>query len=898
MSWWRRGRDPELTERELDAELRDHVERQVADHVRAGMSVREARRRARLDFGGLDQVKERCRDVRGARRLEEIWHDLRFGMRLLARQRAFSVVAVLVLALGIGAATTVLSVVDGVLLRPVPFEAVHRLVMVWETDRASGTVREPASVPDFLDFREQSRQVDAFGALMGTQVTAATETGAPVRRTALAVSAGLLPLLGVEPLLGRSFTPDEARSGGAPVALISEALWSERFGRDAEVLGRVLRLDEAPATIVGVVPDHADLGVLQILSAAAYARAFADQGTRADVDVWVPLRPDPDALPRSVHPIFMVGRLAPQATLASARAELAEIAAELERSYPENDARGVFVEPLSAVVFGPVRAPLGVLAAAVALVLLIACANVANLVLVRATARVREVAVRQALGAGVWRLGRQFVAESLLLALLATAAGLALAAGAVKLLLPLAPADIPRLAAVALDLRAASAAAALGVVVGVAFGLLPLAQARRGDLLSGLRGRLRPAAILRGGRGGRRAQRRLLLVTQVALAVVLVIGAGLLVRSFQQLLGVETGFNAGGVLKTEYQLQRARYPADLARFPRFTETHAFNAELLRRVAVVPSVASAAIAGNHPLDAGATNSFVVIGREAEAADWPEITTRRVTPGYFSTVELALRDGRLFDATDDTIAPPVAVINAAAAQRFFDGEDPLGHELGFWGARRRVVGVVDDERVRGLEEAPPPGVYLPLAQAPSLNGVYALLARTRTDPAALAPTVQRIAAELDPRVALFGIEPLDHTMARSVAQRRFVMTLLGLFAAVAIAIAVAGVHGALSFDVARRTQEIGVRLTLGARPSRILLGVVGQGLGLVVPGLAIGMAAAWWLARGVAALLFGIAPLDPVTFAAAPVLVVAAAVAASLAPARRAAGVDPMTALRAE
>ncbi len=314
MSWWRRGRDPELTERELDAELRDHVERQVADRVRAGMAVREARRRARLDFGGLDQVKERCRDVRGARRREEIWHDLRFGMRLLARQRAFSVVAVLVLALGIGAATTVLSVVDGVLLRPVPFEAVHRLVMVWETDRASGTVREPASIPDFLDFREQSRQVDAFGALMGTQVTAATETGAPVRRTALAVSAGLLPLLGVEPLLGRSFTPDEARPGGAPVALISEALWSERFGRDAEVLGRVLRLDEAPATIVGVVPDYADLGVLQILSAAAYARAFADQGTRSDVDVWVPLRPDPDALPRSVHPIFMVGRLAPQAT--------------------------------------------------------------------------------------------------------------------------------------------------------------------------------------------------------------------------------------------------------------------------------------------------------------------------------------------------------------------------------------------------------------------------------------------------------------------------------------------------------------------------------------------------------------------------------------------------------
>ena len=897
MSWWRRDGERERMESELDAELRDHIERQTADHVRAGMSAREARHRARLDFGGLDQVKELCRDVRGTRRLEEIRHDLRFAIRLLVRQPAFTVVAVLVLALGIGAAAAVLSVVDGVLLRPVPFEAMHRLVMVWETDRDSGTVREPASVPDFLDFEERSRQVDAFGALMGTQVTAATERGAPVRRTALAVTAGLLPLLGVEPVLGRSFTRDEALIGGPRVAMISEALWSERFGRDTEVVGRALLLDEVPATIVGVVPDHADLGVLQILSAAAYARAFADQGTRADVDVWVPLRPDPDGLPRSAHSIFVVGRLAPRATLASARAELAEIAAELERSYPENDARGVFVEPLPDVVFGPVRAPLAVLAAAVILVLLIACANVASLVLVRATGRVREVAVRRALGAGVWRLGRQFVAENLLLALLATAAGLALAAVAVDLLVSAAPAGVPRLAGVALDARVGGAAAALGLVVGVGLGLLPLAQARGRDLLAGLRGRLRPAGFLRGG-AGRHAPRRLLLVLQVSLAVVLVIGAGLLVRSFQQLLGVETGFDTGGVLKSEYQLPRARYPASLARFPRFTETHAFNAELLRRVAAVPSVASAAIAGNHPLDAGATNSFVVIGREAEAADWPEITVRRVTPGYFSTVQLALRDGRLFDDRDDTSAPPVAVINAAAAERFFNGEDPVGHEIGFWGVRRTLVGVVADERVRGLEEAPPPGVYLPLAQGPSLNGVYALLARTATDPAVLAPTIQRIAAGLDPGVALFGIEPLDHTMARSVAERRFVMALLILFAAVAIAIAVAGVHGALSFDVARRTQEIGVRLTLGAPQSRIVLNVVGRGLAPVVPGLAIGMAAAWWLARGVAALLFGIAPLDPATFVAAPLLVAAAAVAACLPPARRAAGVDPLTALRAE
>ena len=750
-------------------------------------------------------------------------------------------------------------------------------------------------MPDFLDFQERSRQIASFGALMGTQVSGATRDGAPIRLTALAVTDGLLPVLGVEPIVGRRFTAEEASPGGRSVAIISEGLWVERFDRNVNVLGQVLLLDEAPATIVGVVPAEADLGVLQVLSAAAYARAFADQGARTDVDVWVPLRADPRDFPRSTHPIFVVGRLAPQATLASARDELTGIAAELERAYPENDARGVFLEPLSTVVFGPVRAPLVVLMGAVALVLLVACANVANLVLARATTRVREVAVRQALGADARRLARQFLIESLVLTLLATTVGLGFAAIGLELLLALAPGDIPRLATVALDGRVIGAAAGLALVVGIAFGMAPIAQAWRIDLQTGLKGQLRPGGLLA---RGARTPRMLLVVTQVALAVLLVIGAGLLVRSFAALLAVDAGFRTGGVLKAEYVLPATRYPADLRTFPSFTEIHRFNDGLLQRLNALPTVTSAALAGNHPLDAGATNSFFVVGREAEAADWPEITVRRVTPSYFPTVELALREGRLFDDTDDTVAAAVAVINQAAARRFFDDRSAIGQQLGFWGARRTIVGVVSDERVHGVTEAPPLGVYLPAAQAPSLNGVYALLVRSESDPATLGPTVQRIVGDLDPRVAVFGVEPLDETMARSVARRRFVMTLLGLFAAVATVLAVVGLYGVLSYDIARRTREIGIRMALGARPARIIGLVVGEGLGLTAVGLAVGLLVALGFTRVLSALLFGIAPLDVVTFVTAPVLVAVVAVAACLLPARRAAAVNPTTALRVE
>ncbi len=822
-------------------------------------------------------------------------HDLRYAVRTLLRTPTFTLVVVLTLALGIGASTAIFSVVDAVLLRPVPFEAMDRLLMVWETDRNSGTTREPSSVPDFLDFQERSQQIETLAALMGAQVNAATDEGEPVRLTALAVSHELLPVLGVGTVLGRTFTPEEDRPGGPNAAIISEGLWTRRFGGDSDVLGRVLLLDDVPYTIVGVAPEGADLGVLQILSAAAYARAFADRGTRADVDIWVPLQADPESFPRFTHPIFVVGRLAPTATVASAQDELSVIAADLERAYPENNGRGVFVEPLTAVVFGPVRPALLVLLGAVALVLLVACANVANLVLARATTRLREMAVRQALGAGVRRLASQFMVESLLLTVVATMAGVAFAAGGLEILVGLAPADIPRLGDVRLDGRVLAVALALSLGVGITFGMVPIAQAWRVDLQSALKGDLRI-----GGAIGwtRRGARRVLVVVQVALAVVLVIGAGLLVRSFGHLLEVEPGFRAGGVLKAEYQLPDSRYPTNMALFPSWTEVRAFNDALLQRAASLTGVESAALAGNHPLDQGSTNSFVVIGREAEAREWPEISVRRVTSEYFATVGLSLMRGRLLRETDDAFAPAVALINEAAARRFFPDRDPLGQQLGFWGARRTIVGVVANERFHGLAQAPPLATYLSLAQAPSTAGAYSLLVRAGGDPAALARPVRRIVRELDPALAVFGVEPLDETLSRSVAQRRFIMTLLGLFAALGIVLAVVGIHGALSYDVAQRTREIGIRMALGARPARITALIMGEGLRLTFAGLLVGLASAAALSRLLSALLFGIEPLDPATFLAVPVMVVGVALAACSVAARRAATVDPVTALRAE
>jgi predicted permease len=825
-------------------------------------------------------------------RLSEVARDAGYALRGLRRNPAFTLVVVLTLALGIGANSAIFSVVDGVLLRPAPLPGLDRLVMLWETDRNTGTSREPASVPDYLDFASRARRVEPLGAFMGGEVNLALRGGEPVRLATLQVTHTLLPMLGLQPLAGRLFTAAEDTAGGPKVALIGESLWERAFNREPAVIGGTLRLDDTTVTIVGVLPEAADFGVPQVLAAGAYSRSFADRGARVRVDIWTPLQADVKALPRDTHPIFVVGRLAAGSTPQAAQQELGSIAADLERAYPVNAGRGVFVEPLGEVVFGRVRPALLMLMGAVGLVLLVACVNIANLLLARGVGRAREIAVRRALGATGWRLGRQFLVENLVLTLAAAVVGVLLAYGALRALLAIAPPDVPRLAAVTIDLRVLAVTLAVSVAAAVVFGLVPTLQARRVDVQAGLAG---GAGRYSTGRGAARL-RAALVTSEVALAVVLLVGASLLLRSFWRLQQVDPGFRTAGVLKAEFQLPDTRYPVQFSQWPNFKEIHAFDDALLRRVASLPGVDAAAIAGNHPLDPGFTNSFSVVGREAEARRWPEISVRRVTPGYFRTVALPVVRGRSLQDSDTTPADPVAVINVAAAKRFFGGRNPEGAKIRFWGAARTVVGVVADERFQGVAAAAPIAVYVPLAQAPSTNGAGVLLVRTSGDPSSLAPAVRAAIRERDPALAVFGVEPLERTLSRSVSERRFTMLLLTLLAAVALVLAAIGVHGVLSYGVSQRTREIGIRLALGAQPAGVRRSVIREAIVIASGGLAVGLAAAYGTASLFENLLFEVAPGDPATLAGVALFLGIVAVAASYVPARRATKVDPVVALR--
>ena len=817
--------------------------------------------------------------------------DLRYALRSFLKNPAFTAACVLTLALGIGANTAIFSVVDAVLLERAPFTDIDRLVMVWETDRNTGTTREPASLPDYLDIKERARSLAGAAVLMAGEMNLAPASGDPRRVPVLRVSDGLLPMLGLHPIAGRGFAADDDRPGAPGSVLIAESLWDREFGRRTDAIGRTLRLDDRAYTVIGVMPGGADFGVLQILSRAAYSRSFADRGERTEVEIWTPLQGDPLQLPRTTHPIFIAGRLAPGVDTAAAQSELSRVMSDLERAFPENAARGAFVEPLAAVVFGPFQPAFFLLLGAVALVLLVASVNVASLLVARGAARMHEVAVRGALGARSSRLVRLFLAESLVLTAAATLVGLVIAFAALRVIIALAPAGIPRLTNAAIDTRVLMATIGVSAVAAIGFGLFPMIQARRADLQSALRGLGRSSP----GRSRKRLQQSLV-VAELALAVLLVCGAALLIRSLWNVQHVDPGFQSAGVLKAEYQLPASRYPSNFRQWPNFAEQHAFTRALLERAAVLPGVESAAIAGSHPLDPGFTNSFAIVGREAEARTWPEISIRRVTPSYFATMGLGTLRGRALRDADGTASAPVVTINEAAADRFFPGRDPVGAQMQFWGTPRTIVGVVTNERFHGLTEPAPIAAYTPLSQTPSATG--ALLLRSSTNPAALAAAAQRVIHEIDPGLAVFAVEPLDQTIARSVAERRFTVFLLGTFAALAVILAAIGVHGLLSYDVARRRQEIGIRMALGAGRGAVLGLILRDGVVIVAAGLICGIAGALALTRLLRALLFGVSPTDPWTIAAVAILLGMVALAATALPARRAARVDPLPALRSE
>ena len=819
--------------------------------------------------------------------------DLRYGARVLMRSRGFATAAVLTLAIGIGATTAIFSVVNAVLLQPVPFREMDRLTMVWETDRNTGTNREPASLPDIIDFKERSRQFTALAAFAAAERTITTPGGEPTRVPILFSSHELIPLLGITPSRGRSFTSAEDAVGGPRVALISDRLWDRQFQRTPDIVGKTIRLNDVETTIIGVVPAAADFGTMQILRAAAYGRGFADRDLRSRVDIWLPIQGDPRVLVRDTHPLLVLGRLAPGATVATAQEELTKITADLEAAYPSNVARGAFIEPLSDVIFSRVRGTLWVLLAAVGFVLLIACVNVANLLLARGTARLREVAVRTAMGAPLRRLVRQFAAENLVLTAAATVLGVAIALVALRVLVSLAPADIPRITDIRIDGLVLAVAIGLAVITGLAFGIVPAIQARRVDLQGALK-----ADDSRGATAGRERSllRSTLVVSEVALAVVLMVGAGLLVKSAWRLSQVDTGYRSDGVVKAEFQLPASRYPAVGPQWPNFVEMHRFNDELLTRVAGIPGVSASAIVGNHPVDPGSQNSWRVVGREAEGQNWPEVSIRRVSVGYFETVELPVRSGRAFGDGDGSADQPVSIINETIARRFFEGREPVGQQIRLWGAARTIVGVVKDERINGLSREAPPAIYLPFRQAPSFNGAEALLVRASGGVSALGASLRAAVRQIDPQLAVFGVQPLSATVGASVAQQRFVTLLLLAFAGVALILAAIGIHGVLSYTVVQRRHELGIRVALGATPERVTSLVLGQGARLTAAGLVIGVLAALALTRVLATQLYGVSTTDVTAFAAALPVLAAVALLATWLPARRAVRLDPLDAMR--
>jgi putative ABC transport system permease protein len=814
-----------------------------------------------------------------------LWQDLRYGLRLLAKSPGFTIVAVLTLALGIGANTAIFSVVNAVILRPLPFAAPDRLVAVWVTSLRSGATRGPSDYPDFADWRAQNHVFEHMAAFHTADFTL-TGTDEPAHVFGAVVSADLFPLLGEQAKLGRTFRPeeDEKITDGARPVILSHGLWERRFGSDPNVLGRAISLDSQPYAVVGVMP----AGFQYPIQAKA-------------IELWAPMTLDsittdgsqPLTAQRGAHYLGVIARLKPGVSLAQAQAELAALAGALQQQFPDtNKYHNATAQPELDRLVGDVRPALLVLFGAVGCVLLIACVNVANLLLARATTRQKEIAVRTALGAGRGRVLRQLLTESLLLALSGGALGLLLATWGTELLLALSPENIPRLADVHVDGRVLAFTALAALLTGVIFGLLPGLHATRPDLVESLK---------ESGRGTtdglrRNRLRSALVVAEVALALVPLVGAGLLIRSFLLLQRVNPGLDPHNVLTVNLGLPDARYTT--------SQQAAFFAQLLPRLRALPGVRSAS--GVYPLPLSNDQiqvTFEIDGRAFAKSEEPATNYQAAAPDYFKTLRIPLLAGRDFTVADDEKAPPVIIVNESFAKQFFPHENALGKRIkpGLSttpGAEvmREIVGVVGDVKHRGLNVPSGPQVYEPEAQMPFDQ--LTLVLRTDGDPRGLIGAVRDEARLLDKDLPVFDVKTLEEYLSVSVAQPRFNTLLLAVFAGVALILAAVGLYGVMSYSVAQRTHEMGIRIALGAQQRDVVRLIAGQAFRLTLIGLAFGLASAWTATRWLSGLLFGVPPTDPLTFAVVAVLLCFVALAACYVPARRAMQVDPIIALRYE
>jgi len=798
--------------------------------------------------------------------METLWQDIKYGARMLAKSPGFALVAVLTLALGIGANTAIFSVVHAALLRPLPYPEPERLVMVWANmEQRGGPAQEWTNPADLHDWRTQNKVFEEMAAL-GGGVSTWSGDGEPEQLNATSVTFPMFRTLGVAPALGRDFTEQDDQPNGPRVVILTHGLWQRRFGSDPGIIGRALTLDGQPNTVIGMLP----------------------KGFRSPVipttEIFVPLQQAPEG--RGNAFLRVIARMKPGVTLEQADAAMKVIAARLEQHYPDtNEKTSATVTPLSEFFAGPARPALLVLLAAVGLVLLIACANVANLLMARATARQREIAIRVALGAGRGRLLRQLLTESLLVSLAGGALGLLLASWGLSFLVAGLPAEGQSFFDVRMDRVVLAFTFAVAALTPLLFGALPALQAARPKLHDSLK---------EGGRntGGSSSRLRSALVaTEVALSLVLLVGAGLLMRSFTALVRVDTGFKAANLLRADLVLPNARYPER----PQIAQTYAQMAERLRGLG---GVVSAAATSSAPLSGVDTDTgFRVEGRpEPKVGERVVAWYRAVTPDYFQTMGIPLQRGRIFDARDSGTAPRVVLANESFVRKYFPGEDPIGKRIGAPERWREIIGIVGNVRNFGLDREEPPAVYLPHAQVPL--PFMTLVVRTTGDPLALAGGVKGVVQEIDPHLAVANLSSMEQVVATSLADRRWTMALLGAFASLAMLLAAIGLYGVMAYSVAQRTQEIGIRMALGAQRGDVLRLVLGNGMRLWLLGIAVGVAAALIATRWMGSLLYGVGAMDPVTFVTAPLLLAGVAVLATVIPARRAMRTDPMVALRYE
>ncbi len=809
------------------------------------------------------------------------WQDIRYGIRMLLKAPSVSIVATIALALGIGANTAIFSVVNAVLLRPLPFANSEQLMNVWETDSTRGYVRGSASYPNFVDWREQNHVFERMASYHDNDFIM-TGRGESTRLQGAVVNADLFPLLGVTPVIGRGFLPDEDKPGeSGRVVVLSQGLFQKRFNSNPNIVNQTVVLDGKSYTIVGVMPG-----------------AFQFPVQKEPVELWTTVALDregkePITDERGAHYMNVIARLKPGVSKEQAQAEMTSISARLEQQYPDKDLhKSSRIEPTLEALVGDIRPALLILLGAVGCVLLIACANVANLLLARAMVRHKEMAIRSALGASRLRVVRQLLTESVLLSLAGGALGLLLAVWWSDLLVTLGKQNIPRALQVGLDWRVLGFTLLVSVFTGVVFGLVPAIHSSKTELTESLK---------EGGRGSGEGARRnrirgVLVVSELAIAVVLLVGAGLLIQSLWRLQLVSPGFESQNLLTFVVGIPEVKYP---------TEKQAqFYRDLVARVESLPGVRSASSVIPLPLNGDAFSiSFETEGRPVAKGNQPSADFFAIGDGYFKTLGVSVLQGRDFNGRDNKQAPPVIIVNQAFARKFFPNEDPIGKRIkpGISTdtdkpAMREIVGVVSDVRNRNLSSELRAGYFVPAAQIPFNQ--MTMVVRTTNDPHIVITAVQNEVHAMDRELPVFNVKTMDEYIAATVAAPRFNATLLVIFSAVALVLTIVGLYGVMSYSVAQRTNEIGIRMALGAQTRDVMRLIVSQGFKLVLVGLAIGLAGAFALMRVIASLLFGVTTKDPLTFAAVAVLLAVVALLACYIPARRATRLDPLSALRYE